>query len=83
MEEGLENIQCGAQSGGQGMEMQRQLTDFVDVMFPPRVVFFSSAGLWWCKKLAEMQRSICIMVSLALHQPKAFHTAFPPLICFS
>lgn len=53
----------------------------MDVMFPPGV-FFSSAGLWRCKKLAEMQRSICIMVSLALIQPKAFHTAFPLLICF-
>lgn len=63
-------------------EIQRQWVNFVDVMFPPGV-FFSSAGLWWCKKLAEMQRSIHIMVSLALIQPKAFHTAFPLLICFS
>ncbi len=55
---------------------------FMDVMFPPGV-FFSSAGLWWCKKLAEMQRSFHIMVSLVLIQPKAFHTAFPLLICFS
>ena len=37
-----------------------------------------SAGLWWCKKLAEMQRSVRILVSLALIQPEALHTAFPP-----
>lgn len=52
------------------------------ILFPPGV-FCNSAGLWWCKKLAEMQCSIRIMVSLALVQPKAFHTAFPPLICLS